>query len=132
MAFPARHNVLLTQTIALHKEEDPTWDLTTPTAGELRAWSIGVVGKGAPLPAEIPIGAREIVILDRRAALLRITVGADQITYVVQHAAGIAPARSERTDGDVLAVAWRRGKFSWVAVGPAATSASWLPVFAPK
>ncbi|HWU90719.1 MAG TPA: hypothetical protein VN253_25810 [Kofleriaceae bacterium] len=131
LAFPARHDVLLTEAIAQH-QLDQTWDLASPSAAELRAWSIGVVGKGAPLPDTAPAGARDIKILDRRAALMRFAVGADSITYLVQRARGIGPARIERTDGDLLAVASRRGKFAWVVVGPKATSAVWLARLAPR
>jgi len=130
LVFPARHNVLITEAIAEHQREQ-SWDLATPTLAELRAWSIGVVGRGAPLPSVPPLGARDIGILDRRAALMRVAVGADEVTYLVQHSRGIAPGRTERVDGDLLAVAWRRGKFSCVAVGPKATSKAWLPPFAP-
>jgi len=129
LVFPARHNVLLTEAIAQHQREQ-AWDLATPSLAELRAWSIAVVGKDAPLPAVTPVGARDLEILDRRAALMRIAVDGDEVTYLVQHARGIAPARTVRTDGDLLAVAWRRGKFSCVVVGPKATSKAWLAPFA--
>lgn len=131
LTFPARHNVLLTEAIAQHQREQ-TWDLTAPSLPELRAWAIGVVGKGAPLPGVAPIGARDIELLDRRAALIQVAVGGDQITYLVQHARGIGPTRVERTDGELLAVASRRGKFAWVVVGPKATSAVWLAQLAPR
>jgi hypothetical protein len=128
LVFPARHNVLLTEAIAQHGREQ-TWDLTAPTPAELRAWAIGVVGKDAPLPEIAPAGAREIEVLDRRAALMRLAVGGDAVTYLVQRARGIGPARAERIEGDLLAVAWRRGKFACVVVGPRGTSAAWLVPF---
>jgi hypothetical protein len=131
MVFPARHNVLLTEAVAQHGREQ-AWDLTSPSLAELRAWAIGVVGTGAPLPDIAPIGAREIEVLDRRAALMRVAVGADEVTCLVQRSRGIAPSRSERVDGDLLAIAWRRGKFTFVVVGPKATSAAWLGPFAPR
>lgn len=128
--FPARHHVLITEAIALHQREQ-AWDLPSPTLGELRAWSIAVVGKDAPLPSVPPVGARDIEVLDRRAALMRVAVGADEVTYLVQHSRGIAPRRTELVEGDLLAVAWRRGHFSCVVVGPRATSKAWLAPFAP-
>lgn len=131
LVFPARHNVLLTEAIAQHQREQ-AWDLTSPTPAELHAWAIGVVGKGAPLPAASPIGARDIEVLDRRAALMRVPVGGEEVTYLVQHSRGIIPTRTERHDGDLLAVAWRRGKFSCVVVGPKATSQAWLAAFGAK
>lgn len=131
LAFPARHNALLTEAIE-HHHRDHDWALTSPSPDELRAWAIGVVGKGANLPAVPPIGACDVEVLGRRAALLRVAIGGDQITYMIQHARGIGPAHAERTDGDLLAASWRRGRFSWVVVGPKATSAAWLPQFAPR
>jgi hypothetical protein len=128
LAFPARHNVLVTQAIAEHQREQ-AWDLASPSLVELHAWAIGVVGKDAPLPAVAPVGARELRILDRRAALMRVAVGGDEVTYLVQHARGIAPARTERVEGDLLAVSWRRGKFTCVAVGPRPTAKAWLAPF---
>jgi hypothetical protein len=130
LVFPARHNALLTEALAQH-QRDQEWDLTQPTLPELRAWAIGVAGRDAPLPGIAPIGARDLEVLDRRAALMRVAVGGDEITYVVQHSRGIIPARSERTEGELLAVAWRRGKFACVVVGPKATSKAWLPSFSP-
>jgi hypothetical protein len=126
--FPARHNVLLTEAIAQHGHEQ-AWDLTSPTLPELRAWSIGVVGKDAPLPELAPIGARDVEILDRRAALMRVSVGGEEVTYLVQHARALGPARAERVEGDLLAIAWRRGKFSCVVVGPKTSSDKWLAPF---
>nr|MBA3820935.1 hypothetical protein [Deltaproteobacteria bacterium] len=116
MTFPARNNVLLTEAVDRHRDTAPAWDLSAPTPAELRAWSIGVVGKDAPLPlldAQI-IGARQIDVLDRRAAMIRLAVGGDHVTYVVQHARGISPPKAERTDGDLRALAWRTGAFTSV------------------
>jgi hypothetical protein len=134
VVFPARHNVLLTEAIELHQEVEPKWDLVTPTAGELRAWAIGVGGKGVPLPAETTkiVAAREATILDRRAAVIRLAIDADEVTYVVQVAKGIPPKHADRTDGDVRAVSWRAGKFTIVAVGPASTAERWTAAVAMK
>lgn len=128
LVFPARHDVLATEAIAQHRESQ-TWDLEAPSPTELRAWAIGVVGKGVPLPAEAAtvVGARRIEVLRRRAALIRLQVGGDQVTYLVQNSRGMTPDHAEHKDGDLRAVAWRRGKFTTVAVGPDATVATWLP-----
>ncbi|TMQ04937.1 MAG: hypothetical protein E6J90_50310 [Deltaproteobacteria bacterium] len=96
---------------------------------------IGAVGKGAPLPGEgtavsvAVIGARRLEILNRAAALIRLRIGDDDISYLVQHARGIAPERSERVDGALRAIAWRRGPFTLIAVGPDAGAASWRAAF---
>jgi hypothetical protein len=85
-----------------------------------------------PLPgAEAPavIGARRVQILNRAAALIRVRVGDDNVTYLVQHAQGIGPERSERHDGALRAVAWRKEPFTIVAVGADATAASWRAAF---
>ncbi|MBA3391240.1 MAG: hypothetical protein H0T89_01285 [Deltaproteobacteria bacterium] len=127
MTFPARNNVLMTEAIDRHRDAGPAWDLTNPTAAELRAWSIGVVGKNAPLPPADSkiIGARQIEVLDRRAAIVQLEVGGEPVTYLVQHARGISPPTDERTDEELRALAWRNGPFTCVAVGPAGTVERW-------
>jgi len=128
--LPARHDEIVTEAIRQHRATDQTWDLEKPTAGELRAWAIGVVGKGVPLPMESTeiIGARRIVIVHRDAALIRLQVGGEPVTYLVQHSRGIAPERVDRTDGDLRALAWRKNKYTFVAVGSQSTQASWVAV----
>ena len=134
VVFPARHGVLVTEAIDRHRETAPAWDLVSPSAPELRAWAIGVAGKDVPLPpAELQvIGARRIDIFNRHAAFIRVRVGGDEISYLVQHARGIAAETSERTDGDVHAAEWRHGPFTCIAVGPAASATSWLPAIRGK
>jgi hypothetical protein len=126
MVFPARHNVLMTEAIAQYQEKAPTWDLTSPKEPELRAWMVGVVGKDAPMPPDgIVVGARRIEVFERGAAVVRVSVGSDQLTYLVQRARGVAPKHSERTEDGLHAIAWRKGPFTCVAVGPEATFATW-------
>jgi hypothetical protein len=124
--FPARHNVLVTEAIDRHRNP-PTWDLAAPSAGEARAWALGIAGAGVPLPggdAHI-IGTKRLELFDRGAALMRVQVGGDDVTYLVQHTRGIAPDRDERVDGDLRAIAWRAGKFTCVAVGRDADAGTW-------
>jgi len=123
--FPARHNVFATDAIELHREP-PAWDLATPSAEALRAWAIGAVGKGAPVPGLPALGAARIDVLERRAAVMRFQVGADEVTYVVGHAGRISPEHSELRDGSLRAITWPRGAFICVAVGPDATAATWI------
>ena len=132
VVFPARHNVLLTEAIDLHREADPKWDLVAPTTAELHAWAIGVAGKDIPLPPETTkvVAARQTTILDRRAAIIRYAVGADEVTYVVQRAKGMAPKHTDRTEDGLHAEAWRVGKFTVVVVGPA--SKAWVADVAPR
>src|SRR5262245_29153978 len=79
LVLPARHNLLLTTAIELHRDADPNWDLDAPSTGELRAWAIGLVGKNVPLPSDgaTIIGARRLEILHRSAALMRLQIGGD-------------------------------------------------------
>jgi hypothetical protein len=127
LVLPARHNVLVTEAIEGHRYTERAWDLEEPTMPELRAWSIGVVGKDAPLPEHVSsvIGARRLRVRSRDAALMRLQIGADQITYLVQRAQGITPPRMQHDEGDLSARAWRCGKFTCVAVGPKASASAW-------
>jgi hypothetical protein len=128
LVLPARHNVLLTEAIERHHDRDVTWDLDAPTLGELRAWTIGVVGKDVPLPADTVsvIGARRIQVHRRDAALMRLEVGGDEVTYLVQRARGIVPKHDEQDDSGLRATEWKCGKYTCVAVGPQLSSSRWL------
>jgi hypothetical protein len=129
--FPARHNVLVTEALGRHRDSDPAWDLAGPSPSELRAWAFGIAGKDVPLPrADLTVlGVRQLMILNRPAALIGAQVGGDYVTYLVQHARGISPARSELRDGELRAVAWHRGRYAIVVVGNDATAARWRPAF---
>ena len=128
--FPARRNVLITEAIARHRDAGGPWDLASPEPAALGGWLVGVVGKGAPVPgdrrpgAEV-IGARRLRLLARDAALIRVRAGADEVTYLIQHARGIAPERDERVDGELRALAWRSGPYTVVAVGADADAPRW-------
>ncbi|HEX5063280.1 MAG TPA: hypothetical protein VFV99_28080 [Kofleriaceae bacterium] len=132
LVLPARHNVLVTEAIERHREPG-AWDLEAPTMPELRAWTIGVVGKDVPLPADVTavIGARRVEVLNRDGALMRLKLGSDEISYIVQKGRGIAPQHNEKHD-DLHATAWRCGKYNCVAVGPQASSSTWLAAFKKK
>jgi hypothetical protein len=125
--FPARRDEIMSEAVRQHRVTDQSWDLEAPTYAELRPWAIGVAGKGVPLPPESAkiVGARRVEVLRRAAALIRLEINGEPVTYLVQHNRGIAPGHVERTDGDVHAVAWRQNKFTSVAVGPQASAASW-------
>jgi hypothetical protein len=129
--FPARHNVLVTEALERHRDANPTWDLAALNAAELRAWAFGVVGKDVPLPRDTVrvIGVRQLTILNRAAALIRVRVGDDDVTYLVQHARGIAPELTERVDRDLRAVVEHHGPYAIVVVGADATAARWRAAF---
>lgn len=124
--LPPRHGVLVDVAIAQHKDPGG-WDLAAPTDGELRAWAIGVIGKDVPVPAGPVIGAKKVELLKRHVAVIRLRIGNDEVTYAVQHSRSASPEKLDREEGDLRAVGWHTGKFSCVAVGPKATSATWLP-----
>jgi len=125
MRFPTRNTVLMEEARAGHREAAQAWDLVNPTAGELRAWAIGVVGKDPPLPRDGVTGARDLEVLGHRAAMIRLVIDGEPITYLVQFTRVIAPEFSDATDGDLHAIAWRHGSFTCAAVGPKASSAVW-------
>ena len=131
LRFPARHNQLMTEAMASHAETEPNWDLVAPTPIELRAWAIGVVGKDPPLPlaATKIVGARQVRIFSRNAAVIGTEVGGEPVTYFVQRAQGVAPDHSERFDGDVQGVSWKKGPYTCIAVGPTASVKTWRAAF---
>ena len=130
VVFPARNTVLMTEALAFHRDATPDWVLSNPSAGELRAWARAVVGTDPPLPQATIVGAREIEVLGRRAAVVRVTVGGEPVTYLVQQTRVISPEHSEKADGDLRAVAWRRGQFTCVAVGREASVSAWRAIVA--
>jgi hypothetical protein len=132
--LPARHDEIVTEAVRQHRAEEQTWDLEAPTAPELRAWAIGVVGKGVPLPNDGTqiVGARRIHVLKRSAALIRLQINGEPVTYLVQHARGIAPEHVERAEGELRAVAWRKGKYTFVAVGSQASARDWVAAIATR
>lgn len=130
VTFPARNNVLVTEAMDRHLAPEPPWDLVKPTLPELHAWLIGLAGKDAPVPsAAVVRGADRIEILNRPAAIMRLEIDGEQITYLVQRARGIAPPHTDRKQGELRAIAWRRGPFTCVAVGPDATASTWRAAF---
>lgn len=133
LAFPARHNLLVTEAFERHREPPASWDLAAPSPAELRAWAIGVAGKDVPLPPARfkVIGARRLDLFNRGAALIRLVVDKHDVTYLVQHTRGIAPEHFSRTEGDLRAVAWTKGPFACVVVGPDASASTWLPEVTP-
>ena len=132
VVFPARKNVLAADALDLHRAAQPAWDLVAPSQLELRAWTIGVVGKGAPVPDLPALGARRSEILERHAALIRYKLGSDELTYIVGRAARIAPEHGELPAGELAAVSWVHGPFVCAGVGPVATQKTWLTALGGK
>lgn len=127
VVFPARNHVLVTSALELHDDAAPAWDLVAPSPAQLQVWTIGALGKDVPLPGGdlAIIGARRLEVLNRAAALIRARIAGDEVSFLVQHARGISPERLERVEGVLRAVAWRKGSYIVVAVGPDASAARW-------
>jgi hypothetical protein len=128
--FPERHNEIVESTLEAH-QASAEWDIAAPDAATLKVWTQGVLGETAPLPEAgadlVAIGARDLTILDRRAALVRYRLGNDEISYLVQRARDIPRRRERRKSGDHAVDAWRNGPWTCVAVGPAASADTWRP-----
>jgi hypothetical protein len=129
--FPERHNELITSTIAAHRA-NAEWEIANPSEAEVMMWSRAVLGEAPPLPESSPaltsVGARSLTILARRAALIRYRIGDSDVSYLVQRARDIPKRRVRMTDGSDAIEAWRRGPWTCVVVGPAATADRWRPV----
>lgn len=125
LAFPKRDNELVTAALEAHRARGP-FQLEKPTPAELKAWTVGVVGSAVPWPTDLePIGTWQIRILRRPAALVRFSLGGDEVTLMAVRAWDAPPRKYRRHDGDELAVSWRRGAWTLVAIGPAAEEARW-------
>ncbi len=134
--FPRRDNELMTQSAIEHRRTEVTYDLETPTEPEIRAWSAGALGSGIPwvMPQEgiEVLGARSLQIQKRRTALVRYRLGGVEVTIVAQRGRDTPPRKHRRVDGDDLVASWRDGKWTFVAVGPKATSDKWLAIIGAK
>lgn len=125
LAFPARNNELVTEALEAHRTPG-AYQLERPSPAELKAWTVGVVGGSVPWPADLEvIGTWQIRILRRPAALVRFSVEGDEVTLMAMRAWDAPPRKYRRHDGDELAVSWRRGPWTLVAIGPAARAERW-------
>ena len=125
VVFPARNNELLTAAMAQHGAP-AAWELTAPSEVELRAWVLGTVGRGAPLPSGVPaLGASKLSVARRPTAVVRYQLPDGELTYVLQRVHSAAPRTSERTAAGLRAVQWREGDWLVVGVGKEG-DASWL------
>jgi hypothetical protein len=128
LAFPKRDNELMTEAIEAHRRRGP-FQLEGPTAAELKAWTVGVVGDTVPWPPGKVIGTWQIRILRRPAALVRFASGTGEVTLMAVRAWDAPPRRYRRQDGDDLAVSWRRGPWTLVMIGPATSAERWEAEF---
>jgi hypothetical protein len=127
--FPARKDEATRQVVSQHRRSDVAWQLAAPSRAELEAWTLALAGDGAPLPPEHAemtiVGARPIEIHHRDAAFMRFRVGSDEVSYLVAPTSDAPEGRASRRTGDDHIEAWRSGKYTCIAVGPAASADAW-------
>lgn len=124
-AFPKRNNEVVTEALEAHRKRGP-FQMEKPSPAELKAWTVGVVGGSVPWPDDLEvIGTWQIRILRRPAALVRLSVGGAEVTLMAVRAWDAPPRKYRRHDGEELAISWRRGPWTLVAVGPAALEDRW-------
>jgi len=126
--FPARDNELLT--VAVEQHHAPSdWELLKPSATELLAWGVGVVGTGAPFPTTLQgaelLGVRATRVFNRPMAMARYKLETGPLSYFVLRSHDAVPRSYQRKEGALHVVSWRKGKWTMVAVGPASARASW-------
>ncbi|MGE3548121.1 MAG: hypothetical protein AB7L28_29640, partial [Kofleriaceae bacterium] len=108
LLVPTRYDTLMDLAMARHREPGSGWDRHAPSQEELRAWWYGAVGKDVPLPPGIErvSGFRQLQVFDRPASLVRMQVGPDVVTCLVQRSHSVAPKYSERKQASARAIAW--------------------------
>lgn len=128
IAFPKRDNELMTEALEAHRHRGP-FQLERPSAAELKAWTVGVVGGSVPWPSDLQvIGTWQIRILRRPAALVRFAVAGEEVTLMAMRAWDAPPRKYRRQEGEDLAVSWRSGPWTLVAVGAAEHAERWKAV----
>jgi anti-sigma factor RsiW len=130
--FPERHNALMTAAIEAHHGAEP-FELAAPSPSQLVAWSTALLGKDVPWPDLAPdveiVGVRALMVLNRRAAMVRYRIAGDPVTVVVQQPRDTPPRKHHRRDGDDLCLSWRSHKWTFIAVGPVASAHRWAEFF---
>ncbi len=130
--FPPRNGLIVSEAVSEHRAAPQGWQLEHPTAVELDAWALAVLGERAPLPRPRGgvdvIGARPLEILRRRAVFVRYRIGADEVSLLIQRARDLPARRISRAEDRDQVEAWRDDPWTVIAVGPAASAAAWRPV----
>ncbi len=126
--FPERHNELMSVVIEAHAERID-FEIDNPTRAELVAWSVALLGKDVPWPAQRDdvqvVGIKSLRILGRPAALVRYEIGGKRVTLLVQRPRGAVPRKHWRRVDGKLAMSWRAHKFTLTAIGPADAADNW-------
>jgi hypothetical protein len=128
--FPARAQEATKLTVAAHRRAAPKWQLEAPSRPELEAWTMGLLGRDAPLPADgadlLTIGARPIEILRHQAAFVRFRIDDGyEVSYLVQRASDAPADRDSYRDGADQVEAWHAGPWTVIAIGPADQAERW-------
>jgi hypothetical protein len=125
LLFPKRDNELLDAAFDAH--ENPVgFELVSPGAAELDAWTVGVLGQ-APWPmirGEV-LGARSFAVLREKVALIRCRVEGTEISLLATKARDALPRTHRRSRDGLFAVSWRRGRWTLAAVGPTSSAKRW-------
>lgn len=126
--FPERHNLLMTRSLEAHREP-PGFMLRDLTQAKLTAWGVALLDRSVPWPELRPgvtiVGVASLRVLNRAAAMVRYRVDDSEVTLVVQGARDVPPRTHRRTSQGDYVVSWRRGKWTFVAVGPASDADTW-------
>lgn len=126
--FPKRDNELLTGAIDAHRDPG-SLHIQSPNPSELDAWTIGVIGERIewPMPdgdREV-LGARAMRVLRRPAALVRYRIGQAEVTLLAMRARDAPPRRYRRANNGHVALSWRDGPWTFVAIGPSESEEAW-------
>jgi hypothetical protein len=122
LVFPERHNALIEAATAAHTSSEEL-ELASPTQAELRAFALALLGREVPWPELRPgvelVGVHATSVLNRPAVLVKYRVDGAPVTVLVQRPRDALPQIHRRTEDGIYSVSWRRGKLTFIAVGPA-------------
>lgn len=125
--FPKRNHEVIGEAVEEHRAPGPL-ELERPSHAELTAWTIGVLARPVPWPSgpgvEV-VGVRRRSILRKEAAVARLDVDGTPVTMVVMVPWDAPPRTIRKTDGDVAAVWWRQGPWTFIAAGPTDRADGW-------
>ena len=130
VVFPRRDNEVLAIAIRRHQSAGD-YDLTKPSAGEVRAWTLGVLRTKVPWPAldtVEPLGVRTLQIFRRPAAEVRVVAGGQEVSLFALRARDAPPRKLRKVVDEQVAISWRHKKWTLVAVGPSESEDVWRAV----
>ena len=137
LVFPKRDNEILTVAMESHVESESAADfeLQSPNAEELRAWTIGVLGRTVPWPGVVTgsiLGVRQVEVFRRPMAQLVVELGGERVSVLALRARDTPPRLREKIDEGLYARSWRRKKWTLIAVGREDTRKIWLAALRKK